>query len=83
MNIEELITKLKNTAYGIGYYTVDPEGHYHENTRLSRAETDEIIKILKHYAEIRKVVDEWDNDIFAIQTMKFYYFDRIVGVFKE
>lgn len=59
-DMEELIRRLKNTAYGTGYYSEDSEGHCHENARLSREETDEIIMYLNRYYEISKIVDEFN-----------------------
>ena len=54
-----------------------------ERCKECAEEYEQLAEWLKQLREVKKIVDEWDNDIFAIQTMKFYYFDRIVEVFKE
>jgi hypothetical protein len=93
-DMEELIRRLKNTAYGIGYYSDDSEGHCYENARLLRKDTDEIIMYLNRYYEISKIVDEFNatrdsssmvESAYAESTKieKVECFDKILDIFKE
>ena len=67
--IEELIERLKDLN---NYVLLDSE---HKTI-------DEAIFYLKHYAEIRKVVDEWNRDYHDIIPAT-GYFKKILDTFKE
>lgn len=57
--IEKLITRLENTAFCISEFTVDTDGNWHKNEKLSLKDTERIIKILEQYAEIKLRVAEF------------------------
>ena len=79
--MENLIEQLTNTASGVGEYSIDSEGHYCRNNKLSFKGTAYIIKCLRRYAEIQKIVEEYsENDQYA-EIPK--YFVKILDIFKE
>lgn len=81
--IENLIEQLTVTASGVGEYSKerDAEGHRIRNNKLSLRGTAYIIKCLRQYAEIQKIVEEYSkNDQYADIPE---YFVKILDIFKE
>lgn len=79
--MENLIEQLTVTASGVGEYSIDSEGHYHRNNKLSLRGTAYIIKCLRRYAKVQKIVEEYsENDQYAEMSE---YFVKILDVFKE
>jgi len=83
--MENLIEQLTVTASGVGEYSRDSEGNYHRNNKLSRRGTAYIIKCLRQYIEIQKIVEEWNSisDRETADASIVCYFSKILAVFKE
>lgn len=66
--LEELIERLKNTAFDISEFTIDTDGNWYKNEKLSLKDTENIVEILDQYAEIQDCV-KWylhntEHDVF-------------------
>lgn len=59
LTLDELIERLKNTAFDISAITIDTDGSVHNNEKLTWDDTERIIKILEQYAEIKLRVAEF------------------------
>ena len=92
--MEELIERLKNTAFNISAITIDTDGSVHRNEKLTWEDTERIINYLNRYYEISKIVEEFnatrDNSpmvesAYAEYTKieKVECFDKILDLFKE
>lgn len=92
--MDELIHRLKNTAFDISAITIDTDGSVHRNEKLTWKDTEEIINYLNRYYEISKIVDEFnatrDSSPMVERTYAEYTkiekvecFDQILDLFKE
>lgn len=78
--MEELFSRLRASANPEGSYSVGEYGHSYKLLTYSDAEN--IIRYLKQYSEIKKIIDSWNNsDIAGDEQEVSQYFQQILDVF--
>lgn len=88
-HVEEKAKRLRTEAEqirNIGELISNPKYPYNEpvkNCLECAKEHEQLAEWLKHYQQMCKIINEWNADYCYHEHSQKYYFDKLIGTFKE